>query len=288
MKIFLTVSLLFISQAWAKWSVTSYNIRNFDKNYGNATDVVELGKIIKSFKSEVMGFVEVVNLDAFKTLVKKNLPGYKIQHSTCGGGGKQKLALAFDPKVFSFVSMEEDLRFSNLEQPTYCGGLRPVLLVTLQHKKDKKLYVFALAHLKAGGGNDAMETRWEQYEKLEKLVASYENQQFILMGDLNTTGYNIKDKDYVHFQSFLNSSDMTTMSEDLGCTSYWEGTERNGHHQPSILDHIVIRDSFVKSVEKVNLGSHCAAMDCRPSIPWELGRSYEAVSDHCPVQVTFK
>lgn len=287
MKIILLFSLLLGSQAWAGWSVSQYNIRNFNKDPGaGETDLVQLGKNLKSFKSDVMSFVEVVNADAFRTLIQTNLPGYQVQISNCGGFGKQKLAVAYNPKVFKFISSAEDLNFSG--STGKCASLRPAFLVTLEHVATKKAYVFAALHLKAGGAEAAMRTRWTQYQLLAKLATVYSNQNLIMLGDLNTTGYNIKDADFDSFQSLLSVSKMTTASQNLHCTSYWEGTLGNGLHQSSILDHIVVKNSMAKEVVNVQVGAHCAKLNCADATPEDLGIDYQHVSDHCPIQVTFK
>ncbi len=279
--------LLLSFPGWAKWSVSTYNIRNFDNDpSAGSTNLNELGKIIKEMQSDVMAFEEVINLKAFDTLVKKNLSGYAYEVSDCGGFGKQHLAIVYNPKSFEFVSQEEDLTFSGSSNA--CGSLRPLFLVTLKNKANKALYTFAAAHLKAGGNDRAMAQRWQQYAKLELVAKSYDKKNLILLGDLNTTGYNIKDKDFVKFEELLNDSNMRTMTETIGCTNYWTGTLGGEEHQSSILDHIVIHDKNVSSVESVKVGAHCARTDCRPSLPSELGLSYQSVSDHCPVQVTFK
>lgn len=279
--------LLLSLPGWAKWSVSTYNIRNFDNDpSAGTTNLNELGKIIKEMQSDVMAFEEVINLKAFDTLIKKNLPGYAYEISECGGFGKQHLAVVYNPKTFDFVEQEEDLTFSGSRDG--CGSLRPLFLVTLKNKANKSNYTFAAAHLKAGGNDRAMAQRWQQYAKLEVIAKAFDQKNLILLGDLNTTGYNIKDKDFVKFEEFMNDSKMRTMTETIGCTNYWTGTLGGKEHQSSILDHIVIHDKNVSSVESVKVGSHCARTECRPSTPEELGLSYQSVSDHCPVQVTFK
>ncbi len=288
MKFSLILILLLSFPGWAKWSVTTYNIRNFDNDFrAGKTDLEELARIIKSVQSDVMAFEEVVNVKAFETLVKKNLPGYSYEVSKCGGGGKQQLAVAYNLKTFEFVSQVEDRTFSG-SGSSNCGSLRPVLLVDLLHKESKKIYTFGVVHLKAGGNDRAYAQRWEQYLKLKNLSKRYANKNLILLGDFNSTGYNIKDEDFQRFEDFIDQSKMRTMTESLGCTNYWTGTAGGNEFQSSILDHIVIQDKNVSSVEEVKVGSHCAKMDCRPATPEELGPSFEAVSDHCPVQVTFK
>ncbi len=284
---FALVFLLLSTAGWAKWSVSTYNIRNFDNDpEAGRTNLVELGKVLKDFQSDVMAFVEVVNVQAFETLIKKNLTDLEYKISDCGGFGKQRLALAYNTKVFDYVTHAEDLTFSG--NGTRCGSLRPVLLLTLRHRQTKSTYTFGVVHLKAGGNIRAMEQRWQQYKKLEKLSAHYKDEAFILLGDFNTTGFQIHDQDYEKFEALLSSSSLRTTSETLQCTSYWMGNEGGAQHQPSILDHIVVQDREINAVDSVRVGTHCARVDCRPATPAELGKTYEAISDHCPVQVVFK
>lgn len=290
MDVYMKFALLFLllsTAGWAKWSVSTYNIRNFDSDPdAGKTDLVELGRIIKDVQSDVMAFEEVINKSAFDDLVKKNLNGYQYKISDCGGFGKQHLAVVYNPKVFEYVTHEEDLSFSG--NGNACGSLRPVFLVTLKHKETQSNYTFGVVHLKAGGNRRAMEQRWKQYQLLSKLAGKFGGKNLILLGDFNTTGYNIKDADYDKFETLINVSSLRTMSEELGCTNYWSGTAGGNEFQSSVLDHIIVQDKNVKGVESVRVAAHCAKFDCRPTAPQELGLSFESVSDHCPVQVTFR
>jgi endonuclease/exonuclease/phosphatase family metal-dependent hydrolase len=284
---FAILLLLLSFPGWAKWSVSTYNIRNFDRDpSAGTTNLTELGKIIKDVQSDVMAFEEVVNKIAFDALIKKYLPGYVYEISDCGGFGKQHLALAYNPKIFELVNQLEDLTFSGSSEG--CGSLRPLLLVTLRNKSSKGLYVFGVAHLKAGGNDQAMLQRWQQYTKLEHVAGEYAQSNLIILGDLNTTGYNIHDKDYVKFESFIDSAKMRTASENIGCTNYWSGTQGGEEFQSSILDHIIVQDKNVSTIASVKVGAHCARTACRPTTVSDLGLSFQSVSDHCPVQVSFK
>lgn len=286
MKILLLFCLL-TSPSWARWSASTYNIRNFDKDYqSGSTNLSELTKIIKSHKSDVMTFVEVVNAKAFETLMQSTLPGYKIALSNCGGFGKQRLAVVWNPAVFTYVGHSEDFSFSG--ESNACGSLRPALLVNLIQKSTGKDFLFTAIHLKAGGAETAMRQRWLQYQLLEKLAKKYQDKQLIMMGDFNTTGYNIQNEDFVKFENLMKNSGLYTTSENLGCTSYWNGGDGDLDHESSILDHVIVEKELANTIQSVTVGAHCALLECRDATPEELGASYLSVSDHCPIQVNFK
>ncbi|HXH76846.1 MAG TPA: endonuclease/exonuclease/phosphatase family protein [Bacteriovoracaceae bacterium] len=287
MKLMILLAFFLSAESWAKWSVSTYNIRNFDKEPGGSANHTELANIIKSVKSDVMAFEEVVNVPAFKKLIKTTLPGYAVRISTCGGFGKQNLAVAYNPSVFTFVSEAEDLSFSGSEGNS-CGSLRPVFFVTLTHTESDEDFIFGVVHLKAGGESDAMAKRWAQYTKLAAVAALNHEYNLILLGDFNTTGYNLQDQDFDKFETFMKKAGLQTMSKDIGCSSYWHGGQGDLEYQASLLDHIVLQSDLVASVQAIKLGGHCAEQECQPATPEELGRGFEKVSDHCPVQVTFE
>ncbi len=289
MKFTLLILLLLSSPTWAKWSVTTYNIRNFDQDPGaGKTDYKELQRIITSVKSDVMAFIEVVNADAFATLMKDSLPTYRYNVSTCGGRGKQKIAIAYNPAVFEFVSQKEDFTFSGSGLDSACGSLRPIFLVTLKMKSSKENFTFGGAHLKAKGDPASMQTRWGQYRKLENLVQEIGNARLILLGDFNTTGYNIRNEDYTRFNTFLDEAGMWTATESLECTSYWTGGDEDPNFISSILDHIVMSNALASQVTSTTVGAHCQKTKCESVPESALGLSFAKVSDHCPVQVSFK
>lgn len=283
------IVLLLSSPVLANWSVSTYNLRNFDRDpRAGRTDLTELARILEANKSDVMAFQEIVDAQAFKKMVENNLPGYSYIMTTCGGMAKQKLALAFRESTFEFVSRIEDRTFSGGKGPNACGSLRPVLIVDLRLKADSSLHSFGVVHLKAGSGSKDLERRWKQYGGLKYLSDRYTNRNLILLGDFNSTGYSLKDADYDRFENFIGRASMRTVSENLACTSYWEGKEGGEEFQPSTLDHIVIQDKNLSNVSEVKIGSHCAKVSCHPATPAELGTSFNSVSDHCPLQVTFK
>src|SRR5690606_14481256 len=182
MKFSFIIAFLISLPAWAKWSVSTYNIRNFDNDFqAGRTNLVELGKIIQDVKSDVMVFEEVGNIKAFNSLVQKELPGFSSVISNCGGTGRQHLSVTYDTKTFEYVEKVEDMTFSS--NGKNCGSLRPVLLVSLKNKKTKTVYTFGAVHLKAGSGSKAFQKRWEQYGLLKKLAKQYASKNLIFLGD---------------------------------------------------------------------------------------------------------
>lgn len=278
---------LLINQAFAGWSVATFNIRNFDHDRdAGPTNIAELKKIIQQVKSDVMAFEEVVNATAFDSVIASTLPQYKTVKSDCGGFGRQNLALVYNPASFDFVSKEEDLSYTGKEGA--CGSLRPVLLVTLKQKATNQEIIFAVVHLKAGGDARAMQTRWTQYAKLKSLVAKYQKKKIIMLGDFNTTGYSQGNEDYVKFEELLSDSRLRTSAESVACTNYWHGGDQDPSYISSTLDHILMQDSAHAQLLSVRVASHCQKNACRPAQAGDLGVAFTSVSDHCPVQVSFK
>jgi endonuclease/exonuclease/phosphatase family metal-dependent hydrolase len=280
------IAFFLCSSVWAGWSVLTYNIRNFGKVPSEGTNLTELTKIIKEMKSDVMAFEEVVDVTAFKSFIRKALPGYATRISSCGGFGQQHLAIVYDLKAFKFIEEAEDLDFSGGGET--CGSLRPVFMVTLEEISSTEQYTFVAIHLKAGGDRSAMAKRWVQYKKLTTLAQNNKDYNMIFLGDFNTTGYLSQDQDFIKFEAFLKGASLQTMSRDLGCSSYWDGGGNSENQQPSLLDHIVLQEAMVSSVYEVKLGAHCAKQECRSATKEELGVSFQSVSDHCPIRVSFK
>jgi endonuclease/exonuclease/phosphatase family metal-dependent hydrolase len=133
-----------------------------------------------------------------------------------------------------------------------------------------------------------MRQRWLQYELVAKLANRNKSKNVVLMGDFNTTGYNLQNEDFVQFENLMKTAGLQTTSASLRCTSYWDGGDGDEIHQSSILDHVIVEQELAASIQNVSVGSHCAMLECRDATPTQLGVSYQSVSDHCPIQVTFR
>lgn len=291
------LSSIFLSfSAFSALNITSYNIRMFDSKK-NPTNKTELAKILKQTRFDFLTVQEIVNGTSFRAFIKKNFPGYKVVLTKCGGAGRQKIGFVYNPLKIKKIRTYEDKRISDpgvVVGEFGCGTLRPALVGMFQEIKRRKKFVAIGVHLKAGGSESSYEKRANQYKILERMIGELkraDHDHVIVLGDFNTTGYNDHDIDYDRFNDMLQGSRTKTVSERLDCTSYWSGENRDDkYEESSILDHVLHTSRFLSYRKiSVKIASHCAKVRCdlTPSKS-ELGLHYEEVSDHCPVNVSFK
>ena len=292
-----TVLIFLISfNVFASITISSFNIRNFDMNSrGNeVTDKKLVADLILETSTDILGVQEIVNKNSFIKMVETQLSDYAVVLSQCGGGGRQFLGFLYLKSKFKLLSLEENREISIFDEDykknQSCGSLRPALIGTFLDLKTKKTFTILNTHLKAGSGSRNYQKRWEQYKILQDVINKVKQENdIIILGDLNTTGFDRKDQDYKEFSKMLNNTQMKTISENLGCTSYWGGLNpRNQIEEPSTLDHIAYTQQMLgyKSVSSSVL-AHCAQVSCQQVYESELFPYYQKVSDHCPIVATF-
>lgn len=286
---------LLVFNSYASLKITSYNIRNFDKK-GHGTDKVELLKIINNLKSDLIAVEEIYNAQSFRKFLSRNLPNYKLILSNCGGGGKQKLGFLYNPEKLVLIKSIEDAGISDpggVISSYGCGSLRPAMLGFFKERKSNKKFVAVAVHLKAGSGSKNYAKRWRQYKYIVKMIrelrlANHKN--IVVLGDFNTTGWDKRDQDYKKFNDLLKLTGTSTSSRNINCTSYWTGPiYTDDIEEPSVLDHIVYNKNFLgMQLKSASIGTHCKIASCKEVYNSTLGRSYEAVSDHCPLSANFE
>lgn len=291
----LVLIALFSFRAFSGIKVATYNIKTFDTK-SSPTNKVELKKIIKSLKADIITVEEIVNGPSFLKFIKKEFKNYAVHLSRCGGAGRQKIGFVYRSDKFKLKKAYEDKRLSdlgNIVGQYGCGRLRPALVGIFSTIKTKEEFAVIGLHLKAGGRASNYKKRAKQYKIVSRIVeelklADYNN--ILLMGDFNSTGFIATDDDYSNFKDMLKDTNMNTSSGNLKCTSYWAGTNRSdGIEESSVLDHVLYPKKFLKfKKSKIELHSHCKRSKCEFTGSTELGTSYKEVSDHCPVSVTFK
>jgi endonuclease/exonuclease/phosphatase family metal-dependent hydrolase len=283
------------SIAQASLKVGTYNIRTFDSSPG-MTNKIELVKILKKLKFDILGVEEIINDKSFKSLIKNNFKNHKVIMSRCGGAGRQKVGFVYNTKKLKFISYKEDSRVGGAatQDNEGCARLRPAFIGNFKEIATSKNFSIVVVHLKAGGGSRSYTRRAKQYIILENLISELKakhkkTNQVIVLGDFNTTGYVPRDEDFQNFSDMLSKLRFTSAAEKIDCTSYWSGTNRSDNiEESSILDHIIYPKKFL-GYNKVStkMGTHCAKVKCAYTSASELGISYEQVSDHCPMMTTF-
>lgn len=283
-------------KANSSFKISSYNIRNFaqidgeDSNYkpiDGPTNPQALEKVIRESQSDIMAFQEIINAQLFERLLADILPSHRVVITECGGTADQKIALAYNEKIFQLERYEEEWRVALSTRCNY--GLRPALVTWLKHRKSRKKIAVVVVHLKAGSGDRNRATRKEQHEVLKTILDDIEANQphdVIILGDFNTTSYFEQTPGAAQFEKFLDSNKLKNTTSKVGCTSFWQGDRGDEKMWPSHLDHILHRGTSRVSYPKSL--AHCALSRCSPSPLDQLGASFKGVSDHCPIQVQVK
>lgn len=294
-KLTVLIGLMVLSiEAIASLKFATYNIRHFDSK-NSRTNKVELKKIITKLDADFITVQEIVNTASFKTFFHKNFPEFKIVFSRCGGGGKQKIGFVYNSTKFKLTRSYEDARVSDpgtTQGEFGCGRLRPALVGFFKEIKTRKDFVIVGVHLKAGGRPSSYRMRTRQYSMLTDIVEELKRKgtkDVLIMGDFNTTGYILNDTDYHNFSDMMSDLKMKSAAEKYKCTAYWSGENRSDNiEESSVLDHILFNSSFMgRRVTRYGLYSHCKKVNCRATSAKNLGISYEEVTDHCPLAVTF-
>ena len=263
------------------FSISTFNVRNFDSNSPYSTDTNSLKKIIKNLESDILVFQEIIDTTGLKTLINESMKFKKTVFSTCGGFAKQKLALSYDSRKFNFIKSLEDTNFS---KALGCNqGVRPLFKVQLKSKDTGLTFWVLITHFKAGATHRDISFRKHQISLLSKTIRRLKN--YIILGDFNTTKINSSEGDY--FLEFIESNNLLSSTENIECTSFWSGGISDGLYYPSHLDHILVSKNLSSkfSNKEFSAHSHCKKVQCRISSARELGTTFQNVSDHCPIKL---
>lgn len=284
---YLSLLLFLTFGAHASIKISTFNIRNFDKS-GSQTNKSLLKSIIHEINPDLMAIQEIHNEGSFREFTKSSLKGYALILSRCGGGGRQKLGFLYKRSKLKLVSSIEDTRVSNALLNS-CDSLRPAVVAIFEENDSNKFAAISV-HLKAGSGSRNYARRATQYDRIADIMKELNSKgikRVVALGDFNTTGFDLRDKDYKNFIELLDDTSSSTSAHDISCTSYWRGRNYNdGIEEASTLDHIVYTNSF-GNPQSISVGSHCKKAKCQDTKYYELGESYRSVSDHCPVSATF-
>src|SRR5690606_36331051 len=115
MKLLLTLGFSLLSTNLLALTIGAYNIRNFDyvQRYRISTNKSALTSILQEVSADVLSVEEINNTLEFERYVEKNLPGYDVELTRCGGAHGQRLGFIFNTKVVDLLAFNEDLSISN-------------------------------------------------------------------------------------------------------------------------------------------------------------------------------
>lgn len=287
--------LLASTMSFARLTVGTYNIRNFDydERARISTNKPELGNILKGLNFDLLGVNEINNVSEFNSFVGLKLRGYDVALSNCGGAHGQHLGFIYNKAKLKLINFREEMQFSGESNSGGCfTGSRPAAVAMFEEVGTKERFYAIQLHLKSGSNADSLKKRSRQYQLLQQLVKSLVasgTPSVIAMGDVNTTGYIARDNDYRQFTTMLKNSSMINLSSNIGCSAYWWGGTDDGIESPSLLDHVMATGPMLKGRSASStVGAHCRAVSCRAASPQQLGVSYTGVSDHCPQTATIR
>lgn len=295
------VLFLFSFNSFAGLHISTFNIKNFGEE-ARSTQQFEsspylLAQTLKSLNSDLIALQEIVDEYKLKDLIKKYMPSKKLVITECGGFNGQKLGFLYNPYRFELKSFFEDLsltKVSDQREESCDRSSRPAAIGNFKDLKEKKQLLILNVHLKAGGLPEDIDKRSYQLGNLKKLMKSLledrGHQNFIIMGDFNSTEYKLKKQEYQNLVKFASSLKMSILDKDIECSNYWTGEDREDQiFYPSHLDHILMSYSLKNQYghTKTKTGAHCARSYCKIKTEEELGSSFAKVSDHCPVSSSF-
>lgn len=290
--VLLMLSML-LNPAFAKLRFGSYNIRNFDYDQRSRvpTNKSVLKETLKEMNADFIAVQEINKTSIFKDFIRREFNGkYGVALTTCGGAHDQRLGFVWDRSKFELISFEEDLRVTNpftSRQGLCYQGSRPLAIGWFHSKTTGKTFIAISVHLKSGSQDRSVRKRFKQIEIINQVVSEYKQKgedNFIIMGDFNTTEYIYRGNNTNRFKALTRTMQLTDVSSDLQCTSYWWGGMQDGKEHPSQLDHILVTPGLGKlSKESTRSYSHCAKLRCKVTDELTMGISYNDVSDHCPI-----
>jgi endonuclease/exonuclease/phosphatase family metal-dependent hydrolase len=301
MKFFISALIFTISlNVLAGLKLVTYNIRNFDYDQRQRipTDKPSLYKMIKGLNADLIGVQEIVNGQEFKNFITKYFPNYGVALTTCGGEHDQKLGFIYNKNKLQLTGFKQDLRLSKSSagaSENCQHGSRPAAIAYFYNKVDSYNLAGISVHLKSGGNAKNVTKRQYQMKVLQQIVAEIRTQKindFVIMGDFNTTEYIFKGAVYNTFRRAIANMRLTDVAAHIQCSAYWPGRNMNDNiYEPSTLDHILVSPRIVgkRDVRKtVFANGHCAKVQCRKATAASLGVSFNGVSDHCPISADFR
>ena len=278
--------------------IASWNVRNFplderpeedDLGYSRRTNICDFEIAFGGLEADLYGLQEINDIRRFRPILQRACGerSMDVRYSAGGGRHGQHLAIAWDNTRLELVGDPMEIHQLVLEpgmRPAFAGYFRSLRAGGID-------FTLVVVHLESGPKNFA--DRRRQNRELAKWIGSRVDEigdpDVIVLGDFNTTGSprGGLEGELQSVDSILGRVGLERLDNPLGCTSYWEGGgERDGIHQPSLLDHVFVGGIVMDAISRpLETWLHCSRWQCEDLISrvGEEEGTFWDVSDHCPL-----
>lgn len=261
--------------------VATWNLRNFP---AEGQDLARLQTRLHELAGDVIAVQEVHDAAALERL----MPGWQLVLSQAGGRGKQRLGFLYDSTRLELVGAPREH-----ERLAMGGAVRPGLSGYLRAHGGGPDFHVLVVHLKARDEGYALRrSQWEVLAEIVREIAQ-DDGDVIVLGDFNATGpaRGRPEEELSLLDARLGEVGLQRVVNGSGCSTYWDGGQRDAWHEPSLLDLVWVSGLLEAGAAKVVAEPllHCARHACRPfrSTRTHPERDYADLSDHCPVVVDF-
>lgn len=287
------ISLIVSLNSFAALRFATYNIRNFDydERSNTPTNKSHLVNTLIDLKADLLAVQEINDTYEFESMININFQGkLKSVFTECGGAHQQKLGFIYNTSKLKLVSFDQDMRTVNPKNPsqTVCNsGSRPLAVGMFKTVDTNKTIIAISLHLKSGGRDNSIQKRFMQLKGVSDLISEYRDngyENFIIMGDFNSTEYIIGGKIQAKFQSVVKKMELRDLTSNVKCTAYWWGGVQDSKQYPSTLDHILVSPSLAQNKKiTTEVRGHCQQLKCEATFESDMGTDFDGVSDHCPI-----
>lgn len=278
--------------------IASWNVRNFplderpeedDLGYSRRTNICDFEAAFGGLDADLYGLQEINDIRRFQPILRRACGerSMDVRYSSSGGRHGQHLAIAWDTTRLELIGVPIEVDGLVLEP-----GMRPAFACYFRSLRPGGVdFTLVVVHLESGPQNFANRRRQNRVLAtwLERWVDEVRDPDVIVLGDFNTVGSprGGLEGELQSVDAILGRVGLERLFNPLGCTSYWEGGgERDGVHEPSLLDHVFVGGFGFDAVTRpLEAWLHCARWRCSELISraGEEDGTFWDVSDHCPL-----
>ena len=277
--------------------IVSWNVRNFplderpqdpDLGFSRRTNICDLETVLGHLDADILALQEVNDTRRFPPILRRAVGDRRmgVRFSTGGGRFGQHLGIAWDLDALELVSEPFDVTETVFEK-----GMRPAFAASFRSRRPGGIdFTVIVVHLESGLQNVSDRRRQNRAvaEWIEEWVETTGDPDVVLLGDFNTTGSPRGgfEGELQSMKTILARAGLRLLPNTTGCSSYWEGGDRDGVQEASLLDFVFLGGfSAGQPVVPVQAWLHCARLECADLVsrPGQEDGTFWDVSDHCPL-----